>query len=174
MFGPEHSAFCLPPSSFALRWSVVRGPSPGFVGALWEPCRRIRLRVACGWLVGGLKVATASQVDGLWVARMWLTDGFGRFLFSAFCTPPSAHGQTASSRRQPGDTLAWWNYHFKADLQPPVPPALHQTLSGASGWPWEQPGTLLCPFHRKRPRVARSHPPRHPADWCQPFSSACN
>ena len=28
---------------------VVRRPSPGFVGALWEPCRRIRVALGTHW-----------------------------------------------------------------------------------------------------------------------------
>ena len=43
-------------------WSVVRGLSPGFVGALWEPCGRIR--DALGWLCRRFGVALGSQSVG--------------------------------------------------------------------------------------------------------------
>jgi hypothetical protein len=81
--------FCLLPSSFCLRFQVVRsseprypisafyfqrfgfppvvrGRPPGFVGALWEPCRRIRDALYTHW--GGLRVAISWLSTGLGVA----------------------------------------------------------------------------------------------------------
>ena len=47
---------------------VDRRPSPGFVSALLEPCRRFR--VALGWLRGGFRVAISWLSTGLGVALM--------------------------------------------------------------------------------------------------------
>ena len=52
-----HSAFFLLPSLSGGPWSVVRGPSPGFVGALWE----IGKRDIQGMYRGIPKGSTGSQ-----------------------------------------------------------------------------------------------------------------
>jgi len=87
----ENEAFCILHSDFAGGpWSVVRTPSPGFVGALWEPCRRIG--VATAWLSTRIEVALvgiAGAVSGL----------------SAFSIQPSA--LNASPGGGPGAVWYW-------------------------------------------------------------------
>jgi hypothetical protein len=65
-----HSSFCILPS-----------PLGGFVGASWEPCRRIRVAlgshwggrgVALGWLWGRNQLATNTHWGGFDVALGWL------------------------------------------------------------------------------------------------------
>jgi len=54
--GILHSAFFILPL-------LSSGPSPGFVGSLWEPCRRIR--DALGWLWGRNQLAINTPWGGL-------------------------------------------------------------------------------------------------------------
>ena len=58
---PDGSADCQP-------WSVVRGPSPGFVGALLALCGS--LRVACGWLWGRSEVALRWLPPGVRISDL--------------------------------------------------------------------------------------------------------
>jgi hypothetical protein len=110
----HHSSFCIrfqvvrgpqspyPISAFSFqRFSfspVGHGPSPGFVGALWELCGSLvgalwepcgSLRDALGWLCRRFRVALGSQSVGYQQALGWPWGGFGwlasPLLLSAFC-----------------------------------------------------------------------------------------
>ena len=81
--GILHFAFYILHSVPSGPQSVVRGPAPGFVGALWEPCGSF---VGALWThEGRMRVALRSHEGGFGVATAWLATRFEVALMSHRC-----------------------------------------------------------------------------------------